>query len=381
MVNLITSTDQLQAFCVKAANFDYITVDTEFLRERTYFSKLWNNRFYLVVNLKIISRHGVGYDNIDLKASKKKGLTLAITATANAVAVAEHVMFMMLHISKRGNMYDDTVKSGKFNNRNKLPKTIELWNKNILIVGFGRIGQALIKRCLGFEMNVFVYDPFVSKDIIKKHGGTKVENLIDASKTMDAMSLHVPLNQKTKNMIDYKFLKDLKKNCIIINASRGGVVNEVDLDQALNEDLIFGAGLDVFETEPPNENNLLLKNKKVFIRADLNVPIKSGKITSSQRIEASLATINYCLKAGAKVMVTSHLGRPKEGEYNPEFSLEPVVEFLENNLNKKIHLIKDWITQSFDVEAGEIVVLENCRFNVGESDNNENLAKPFKRQF
>tara|TARA_Y100000748_G_scaffold182889_1_gene153121 strand:- start:24 stop:497 length:474 start_codon:yes stop_codon:yes gene_type:complete len=118
---------------------------------------------------------------------------------------------------------------------------------------------------MGFEMNVFVYDPFVSKDIIKKLGGIKVENLSDASKKMDAMSLHVPLNQETKNMIDYKFLKTLKKNCIIINASRGGVVNEVDLDQALNEDLIFGAGLDVFETEPPNENNLLLKNKKVFL--------------------------------------------------------------------------------------------------------------------
>jgi len=122
-----------------------------------------------------------------------------------------------------------------------------------------------------------------------------------------------------------------------------------------------------------------LKNKKVFIRADLNVPIKSGKITSSQRIESSLATINYCLKAGAKVMVTSHLGRPKEGEYNPEFSLEPVVEFLENHLNKKINLIKDWTAQPFDVDAGEIVVLENCRFNVGESGNNENLAKKICR--
>ena len=162
-------------------------------------------------------------------------------------------------------MYDDCVKKGNFTDRNKLPKTQEIWGKNILIAGFGRIGQSLIKRCLGFEMNVFVYDPFVSKDIIKKHGGIKVENLIDASKKMDAMSLHVPLNQKTKNMIDYKFLKALKKSCIIINASRGGVVNEVDLDQALNEGLIFGAGLDVFETEPPNENNLLLKNKKVFL--------------------------------------------------------------------------------------------------------------------
>ena len=216
-------------------------------------------------NLKIISRHGVGYDNIDLKVSKQKNITLAITATANAVAVAEHVMFMILNISKRGNMYDETVKSGKFNERNKLPKTVELWNKNILIAGFGRIGQALIKRCLGFEMNVFIYDPFVSKEFIEKRGGTKVEDLNGASKDMDALSLHIPLNNKTKNIINYELLKSMKKNCIIINAARGGIVNETDLDRALNENLIFGAGLDVFETEPPAKNNPLLKNKKVFL--------------------------------------------------------------------------------------------------------------------
>ena len=216
-------------------------------------------------NLRIISRHGVGYDNIDLKVSKKKNITLAITSTANAVAVAEHVMFMILNISKRGSMYDDTVKSGKFSERNKLPKTVELWNKNILIAGFGRIGQALIKRCLGFEMNVFVFDPFVSKEFIEKRGGTKVDNLSETSKDMDAMSLHIPLNDETKNIINYELLKSMKKNCIIINAARGGIVNEVDLDRALNENLIFGAGLDVFETEPPTENNPLLKNKKVFL--------------------------------------------------------------------------------------------------------------------
>jgi D-3-phosphoglycerate dehydrogenase len=216
-------------------------------------------------NLKIISRHGVGYDNIDLEVSKQKNITLTITASANAVAVAEHVMFMILNISKRGNMYDDTVKSGKYNERNKLPKTVELWNKNILIAGFGRIGQALIKRCLGFEMNVFVYDPFVSKEFIEKEGGTKVEDLSEASKDMDAISLHIPLNNQTKNIVNYELLKSMKKNCIIINAARGGIVNEVDLDRALNEDLIFGAGLDVFETEPPIENNPLLQNKKVFL--------------------------------------------------------------------------------------------------------------------
>ena len=248
-------------------------VDPEFLKSKIKdcdgvsirTAKLTSDVIEVAEKLKIISRHGVGYDNIDLEAVKQKNLTLAITATANAVAVAEHVMFMLLNISKRKNMYDTTVKEGKFKDRNKLPKTVEIWNKNILIAGFGRIGQALIKRCLGFEMKVFVYDPFVPKDIIEKLGGIKVDSMEKASKDMDAISLHIPLNDKTKNIINYDLLKTMKKNCIIINAARGGIVNENDLDKALNENLIFGAGLDVFETEPPEEKNPLLKNDKVFL--------------------------------------------------------------------------------------------------------------------
>ena len=240
----------------KISNCDAISIRT---------AKLSGELINCSKNLKIISRHGVGYDNIDLTASKEKNITLAITATANAVAVAEHVLFMLLNIAKRKSMYDESVKSGNFSNRNKLPKTIEIWNKNILIAGFGRIGQCLIKRCKGFEMNVFVYDPFVSKEVVESLGGKKVENLEDSIKNMDAVSLHVPLNDKTKNLINYNLLKTMKKNCIIINAARGGVINEIDLDRALNENLIFGAGLDVFEKEPPDQNNPLLKNKKVFL--------------------------------------------------------------------------------------------------------------------
>ena len=216
-------------------------------------------------NLKIISRHGVGYDNIDLEAAKEKNITISITATANAVAVAEHVMFMLLNISKRKDMYDKTVKSGRFNDRNKLPKTIELWNKNILIMGFGRIGKSLIKRCIGFEMNVYVYDPFVSKKEIESFGGKKIEDLKAGVKKMDALTLHMPLNEKTKNIINYDVLKNMKKNCIIINASRGGIINENDLNKSLNENKIFGAGLDVFDTEPPDNDNPLLKNDKTFL--------------------------------------------------------------------------------------------------------------------
>ena len=216
-------------------------------------------------NLKLFLDTAWDTTTLTLKHVKKKDITIAITATANAVAVAEHVMFMLLNISKRKNMYDDCVKNGDFNDRNKLPKTQEIWGKNILIAGFGRIGQSLIKRCLGFEMNVFVFDPFVSSEKIESLGGKKIENFKDAVSYMDALSLHVPLNNETKNMINLDLLKTMKKNCIIINAARGGIINEYDLDKALNDNLIFGAGLDVFEAEPPNNDNPLLKNDKVFL--------------------------------------------------------------------------------------------------------------------
>ena len=238
-------------------------IDCDAISIRT--AKLSDEIIKTAKKLKVISRHGVGYDNIGLKSAKEIGATLTITSTANAVAVAEHVMFMLLNISKRKDMYDQTVKSGKFSDRNKLPKTIELWGKNILIAGFGRIGQALIKRCLGFEMNVFVYDPYVDQEKINSLGGKKVDNLKEAVKDMDAISLHIPLNDETKNLINYSLLKTMKSNCIIINAARGGIINEIDLDKALNENLVFGAGLDVFETEPPKPHNPLLKNNKVFL--------------------------------------------------------------------------------------------------------------------
>ena len=216
-------------------------------------------------NLKIISRHGVGYDNIDLKTAKEKDIKIAITANANAVTVAEHVMFVLLNIAKRKDLFDKTVRDGNFKDRNKLPKTIEIWKKNILIAGFGRIGRALIKRCIGFEMNVFVYDPFVNKDQIELLGGQKVESIEEAVKSMDVITLHMPLTDKTKNLVNYNLLKTMKKNCILINAARGGIIHEHDLDKALNEDLIFGAAIDVFEKEPPDDNNPLLKNEKVFL--------------------------------------------------------------------------------------------------------------------
>ena len=122
--------------------------------------------------------------------------------------------------------------------------------------------------------------------------------------------------------------------------------------------------------------DLDLKGKRLFIRSDLNVPVKNGKVTSDARIKASLPTIEEAIKKGAKVMVTSHIGRPKEGEYNPEFSLQPVVDYLKEHVSFPVRLVKDYLN-GVDVKEGELVILENVRFNVGESKDDEALSKKY----
>ena len=215
--------------------------------------------------LKAISRHGVGFDNVDLDYIKKNNISLLITATANAVAVAEHVISMFLSISKSISKYDEEVRKGNFKlNADKI-QTFELLNKNILIAGFGRIGRKLISRCLAFDAKVYIYDPYVDEKIIKEFGGIKVDKIEIGLKNADYVSLHMPLTNETKNLINYSVLKTMKKNSIIINTARGGIINEQELDKALNEGLIFGAALDVFSQEPVEKNNPLLKNKKVIL--------------------------------------------------------------------------------------------------------------------
>ncbi len=125
--------------------------------------------------------------------------------------------------------------------------------------------------------------------------------------------------------------------------------------------------------------DLDLQGKRVLIRADLNVPVSDGKVTSDARITASMATIEHALNAGAKVMVTSHLGRPEEGVYSAENSLQPVVDVIAKKLNKPVRLIKNWLDADFQVAAGELVVLENCRFNVGEKKNNDDLSQKYAK--
>jgi len=228
-------------------------------------SKLDSNILKHCKKLKVISRHGVGFDNVDTNFLKESGITLLITATANARAVAEHVIYMMLTISKGFNIYDNEVRKGNFKSNSNKITTYELFKKNILIFGFGRIGKILAELCKAFEMKIKIYDPYIDKKIIENLGYKKIDDYNEEIKNSDYISLHLPLKKDTKNLINFDIMKNMKKNSIIINTSRGGIVNENDLNKALNEKLIFGAGLDVFEKEPILNDNPLIKNKRVLL--------------------------------------------------------------------------------------------------------------------
>jgi len=217
--------------------------------------------------LKVIARHGVGYDNVDTSYIKKNNISLLVTHNSTSTSPAEHAMFMIINIYKGREMFDSMVREGNFHKaiHLKINDNFELFNKNVLIAGFGRIGKKLIKKCLGFDMNVSVYDPYVDKEAIQSLGGKKVPDFYQALKEADILSLSLPLNKETKNLISLKEMSIMKKSAVLINISRGGIVNEKDLNKALEDKLISFAGIDVFEKEPPDLDNPLLKNNRVLL--------------------------------------------------------------------------------------------------------------------
>ena len=217
-------------------------------------SKLDKNILQHCNNLKIISRHGVGYDNVDLDYLNERKIALGITSTSNAVSVSEHVMSFFIYLTKNLSLSDSYVKQGNFDKRSELPDIFELYSKKVLIMGFGRIGKEVAKRCQGVDMDIYVYDPFLDGDFIKKKNCIPIDKE-DGLSIADFVSIHLPLNKDTKNFISQTELKLMKKNSVLVNTSRGGIVNENDLYQALKSKKIRGAGMDVFISEPPESNH------------------------------------------------------------------------------------------------------------------------------
>ena len=226
--------------------------------------KLSKNVLSNAKKLKVVARHGVGYDNVDSNFLNDNKIALAITGTANAVSVSEHVMTMMLCLTKNIYESDKLVKLNKFKDKANLPNFFELYQKKILILGFGRIGKALAKRSKAFDMEVYIHDPFISDDEILSRNCIPV-NKEEGFKIADYISIHLPLNSETRDLISFKQFKVFKSNLILINTARGGIVNENALFDALKNKKIFAAGLDVFEVEPPIENHMLFSLQNTLL--------------------------------------------------------------------------------------------------------------------
>ena len=260
-------------------------------------------------NLQIIARHGVGYDNVDLSYLNKKRIALGVTGTANAVSVAEHVMTFFLQLTKNIYLSDELTRKGKFQEKGNLPSFFELYQKNVLILGFGRIGQAVAKRCLGFEMNVYVYDPYVSKDTIEKMGCHSI-SIEDSLKLADFVSVHLPLNEETRNFINAKSFQEMKDSCVIVNTARGGIINEQDLYQALKDKKLRAAGLDVYEQEPPPSDHPLFDLSNVLLTPH------NAALTLECRMRMAVEvceTVSFYLKNKEKLNLQNIINRKELG--------------------------------------------------------------------
>ena len=215
-------------------------------------------------DMKVVTRIGVGFDAVDVPALSRRKVPLMVAGTANSPSVAEQALFMMLTLAKRAVEMHSIVKDGKWASRlGMLP--YDLYGKNVLIVGFGRIGTRTAKRCLAMEMNVLIYDPYKPAAEIKAAGCEPVTDLDAALPRADFVSIHCPKNPETVGMFNAARLQRMKPTAYLINTARGGIVDEPALYDALSSGKLAGAGLDVFEQEPPPSGHSLFALPNVIM--------------------------------------------------------------------------------------------------------------------
>ena len=236
--------------------------------------------------LKVVSRHGVGFNSVDVRALSSRRIPLTIAVGGNAASVAEHTMYLILALSKQGLRYDTAARRGDFNFRNA-PIAREIEASKLLVIGFGRIGTQVTRRALAFGMAVHAYDPYLPDGAIEDHGAHVVQNLHDALPQMNIVSVHCPLNEETKNLIGDHELSLMKPHALLINTARGGIVDETALHGALRHGEIAGAGIDVFVTEPTNPSLNLLELENVVVS-----PHCAGVTVESSARTAQIAAQN-----------------------------------------------------------------------------------------
>ena len=216
----------------------------------------------LAPKLKIVSRHGVGYDAVDVNALNARHIPLTIVGDVNSRAVAEHTLMLMLAAARRTVAHHVASTTGQWNERNRFD-AVELDGKTLLLLGFGRIGRRVAELATAFGMRVTAYDPYVTVDQMKVSGVAAVSDLNAALASADYVSVHMPGGQAP--VMGAAEIARMKPTAILINAARGGVIDEPALDLALRERLIRAAGLDVLAQEPPLAGNPLLSNPYITL--------------------------------------------------------------------------------------------------------------------
>jgi D-3-phosphoglycerate dehydrogenase / 2-oxoglutarate reductase len=199
--------------------------------------------------LRIVARHGVGYDAVDVPALTARGIPLTVTPDANAVSVAEHAMMLLLAVARRVKDYDAATRALDWGPREALP-TFDLAGRTLLVVGFGRIGARTARLAAAFGMRVLVYDPYVPGNTIKGAGFAPAKTLAAGLAEADAVTLHCPSNEETRGLVGKEFVVAMKRGSVLVNTARGTLVDEEALAAGLRSGQVAAAGLDVFREEP-----------------------------------------------------------------------------------------------------------------------------------
>ena len=261
------------------------------VRSRT---KVDNDIIEAGVNLRFIGRAGVGLDNIDVKAAEAKGIVVLNTPEIAASSVSELVFGMLLSLIRKISVCDRLMKMGEW--PKKLAMGFELKGKTMGIIGFGRIGSEVAKKAKAFEMRVIYYDIFRPDSSVEKELGVEFFELDDLLKTSDVVTLHVPLTPQTKYLLNEEKFKIMKKGAILINTSRGAVIDNKALLKYLKSGHLYGACLDVFENEPPKEP----WEKELISLENVVVTPHIGSMTIEAQKMASILLANKIIEAFSK---------------------------------------------------------------------------------
>lgn len=254
-------------------------------------AKLTPNVLAAAKELRAVSRHGVGYDNIHVPTLTSRGIPLLLAIHANAVSVAEHTMYFLLSLAKRGRIYDTAARNSDFALRNS-PVAIDIADKTLTIVGFGRIGTRLARRALAFDMIVNVCDPYVADSEISAAGCVPVDDFRTVLGDTDFLTVHCPLNDETQHIVGKAELAMMGKDSFVINCARGGIVDEAALTNALDSGAVAGAGIDVYEQEPPPAGHPFLANDKVFLSPhSAGVSIEAARRMSFETADNLIAAL------------------------------------------------------------------------------------------